>query len=715
MHMNSPDVQASNVTMQENQANHTGTTTTSAPDTSTRQSGQMSDLSVAGSQANSTASFIELAQSFKALTDNMNSVISSFKEKLVGEVVAPSTPLLQFDVPPVMPQPHVLPAAPIRPNLQIDSIGVAEPSTSQAFPRSRISSISCPPFNLDTCSHVLKLIKVKQPSLYPPYSGPHYVEGRDDDRKHFDININGEIVKVSTDQLKPAYFLGDEEDGVGDDESLTDSQRRAAAASMVAAGNYVLEDNVCITPLNDQAATDSQQSQRASQVPSQRVSHVPSQRASQVPPQQVLQVDRRESQSGSRPDSRLGEPFFSAQDPQDGIGSANPEQQYLPVSQLSNRSSLDFDRVEEVAGSDTQAADEDIIPSSVPLPPSSSLADHSYPINPNERRRNKRKASSISNHLSSAKKARGDDEKISKDVEAYPLITDTPILSCLFKYLDNTTSFNLTCALDNHPTATILLFANHFDVSWPLYSASDTITFFESHFSQNKPRSFICNDPKVTLTNDQAARAFRAMRGNGCSRGDEDADASDVANTSNVPSASKSVSENASEDVSEDASESANSKPKLMYVSVIDLRSVEINDRTLDFIHANFKVKQLLLGDFTVSCEKTLSQLKVDRLDVVENHFVRGSFIRDAEIYYIKIHACKLLRFESLAEAVKFNPFVRVLSLHDISAIDFQVKMAQLVEAIFSGKNALTSVTFTFPKSQFFLEPFPGLLLVPKY
>uniref|UniRef100_A0ABD2XU27 Integrase catalytic domain-containing protein n=1 Tax=Trichogramma kaykai TaxID=54128 RepID=A0ABD2XU27_9HYME len=75
--------------------------------------------------------------------------------------------------------------------------------------------------DLDTCSHVLRLIKVKQPSLYPPYSGPHYVEGRDDDRKHFDININGEIVKVSTDQLKPAYFLGD-------DELLTDSQCRAA-------------------------------------------------------------------------------------------------------------------------------------------------------------------------------------------------------------------------------------------------------------------------------------------------------------------------------------------------------------------------------------------------------------------------------------------------------------------------------------------------------
>uniref|UniRef100_A0ABD2W621 DUF7041 domain-containing protein n=1 Tax=Trichogramma kaykai TaxID=54128 RepID=A0ABD2W621_9HYME len=172
MHINSPDVQASNVVMQENQANNTGTTMTSASDASTRQSGKMSDLSLAGSQANSTAFFIELAQSFKALTDNMNSVISSFKEKLVGEVVAPSTPLLQFDVPPVMPQPRVLPAASIRPNLQINSIGVAEPSTSQAFPRSRISSVSCPPFSELPSDPFDLLERELYPTLDSPIVGP---------------------------------------------------------------------------------------------------------------------------------------------------------------------------------------------------------------------------------------------------------------------------------------------------------------------------------------------------------------------------------------------------------------------------------------------------------------------------------------------------------------------------------------------------------------
>uniref|UniRef100_A0ABD2W5T1 Uncharacterized protein n=1 Tax=Trichogramma kaykai TaxID=54128 RepID=A0ABD2W5T1_9HYME len=90
--------------------------------------------------------------------------------------------------------------------------------------------------------------------------------------KHLDININGEIVKVSTDQLKLAYFLGDEEDGVGDDELLTDSQRLAATASMVAAGNYVLEDN------------------QVSRVPAQQGSQFPPQQASLVPPLQVSRV-----------------------------------------------------------------------------------------------------------------------------------------------------------------------------------------------------------------------------------------------------------------------------------------------------------------------------------------------------------------------------------------------------------------------------------------
>ncbi|CAB0028833.1 unnamed protein product [Trichogramma brassicae] len=59
------------------------------------------------------------------------------------------------------------------------------------------------------------------------------------------------------------------------------------------------------------------------------------------------------------------------------------------------------------------------------------------------------------------------------------------------------------------------------------------------------------------LTNDQAARALRDMRGNGCSRRDEDAGASE--------SAGESASENGSEDAGENVSEDENEKPKLMY------------------------------------------------------------------------------------------------------------------------------------------------------
>ncbi|CAB0032328.1 unnamed protein product, partial [Trichogramma brassicae] len=165
---------ASNATNFESQANRLNTIAAATPDASMQHSGRSSDFSQSGEQANSTASFIELAQSFKALTDSMNSVIISFKEKLVGEVTAPSTPLVQFDAPPVIPQPHRSSAAsaPIRPNLQVNSIGVAEPSAAQSLPRSRISSLSYPPFSELPSDPFDLLDREIYPSLDSPIVGP---------------------------------------------------------------------------------------------------------------------------------------------------------------------------------------------------------------------------------------------------------------------------------------------------------------------------------------------------------------------------------------------------------------------------------------------------------------------------------------------------------------------------------------------------------------
>lgn len=59
--------------------------------------------------------------------------------------------------------------------------------------------------DLYTCSHVfLRDDTVKRP-LEHPYSGPHKIIKRISDRV-FSIEVNGQIVTVTVDRLKPAYF-----------------------------------------------------------------------------------------------------------------------------------------------------------------------------------------------------------------------------------------------------------------------------------------------------------------------------------------------------------------------------------------------------------------------------------------------------------------------------------------------------------------------------
>ena len=61
---------------------------------------------------------------------------------------------------------------------------------------------------LDTCSHVLKLIKVKSP-LVRPYTGPHKVLERHPSKNYYKIEVNVKPWTISTDLLKHAYFIPD--------------------------------------------------------------------------------------------------------------------------------------------------------------------------------------------------------------------------------------------------------------------------------------------------------------------------------------------------------------------------------------------------------------------------------------------------------------------------------------------------------------------------
>ncbi|CAB0028071.1 unnamed protein product [Trichogramma brassicae] len=62
---------------------------------------------------------------------------------------------------------------------------------------------------LNACSHVFKRIDRIRKPLEPPYSGPHRIVKRIDQRT-YEIEINGEAQVVSTDQLKPAHMQQDD-------------------------------------------------------------------------------------------------------------------------------------------------------------------------------------------------------------------------------------------------------------------------------------------------------------------------------------------------------------------------------------------------------------------------------------------------------------------------------------------------------------------------
>ena len=61
--------------------------------------------------------------------------------------------------------------------------------------------------DMDSSSHVFKLVKKVKPPLVRPYTGPHRILKRHPTKKYFKIDINGNPSVVSTEHLKPAYFI----------------------------------------------------------------------------------------------------------------------------------------------------------------------------------------------------------------------------------------------------------------------------------------------------------------------------------------------------------------------------------------------------------------------------------------------------------------------------------------------------------------------------
>ncbi|XP_023247868.1 uncharacterized protein LOC111643843, partial [Copidosoma floridanum] len=77
----------------------------------------------------------------------------------------------------------------------------------KAVPASRHIPDRTPFFfkDLRTCTHVFKRVDSIRKPLQPPYSGPHRIIRRTDERTYV-IDVNGKPHTVSTDALKPAYL-----------------------------------------------------------------------------------------------------------------------------------------------------------------------------------------------------------------------------------------------------------------------------------------------------------------------------------------------------------------------------------------------------------------------------------------------------------------------------------------------------------------------------
>ncbi|XP_023245066.1 uncharacterized protein K02A2.6-like [Copidosoma floridanum] len=87
----------------------------------------------------------------------------------------------------------------------------------KAAPASRHAAENAPFFfkDLRTCSHVFKRVDAIRKPLQPPYTGPHRVIRRVDDKTYV-INVNGSHRTVFTDALKPAYVEATDSSPLGD-------------------------------------------------------------------------------------------------------------------------------------------------------------------------------------------------------------------------------------------------------------------------------------------------------------------------------------------------------------------------------------------------------------------------------------------------------------------------------------------------------------------
>uniref|UniRef100_A0ABD2XI19 DUF7041 domain-containing protein n=1 Tax=Trichogramma kaykai TaxID=54128 RepID=A0ABD2XI19_9HYME len=104
--------------------------------------------------------------------------------------------------------------------------------------------------DLDTCTHVYKLVFPKKSSMARPYTGPHRVIYKDPERKYFDIDIDGKQYRSTTQHLKPAFVTVNEIPGFENWQPLQAIVDNVERENLIGE-NYNIRENLDLVQLEE--------------------------------------------------------------------------------------------------------------------------------------------------------------------------------------------------------------------------------------------------------------------------------------------------------------------------------------------------------------------------------------------------------------------------------------------------------------------------------
>ncbi|KAL7292590.1 hypothetical protein TKK_0013722 [Trichogramma kaykai] len=247
-------------------------------------------------------------------------------------------------------------------------------------------------------------------------------------------------------------------------------------------------------------------------------------------------------------------------------------------------------------------------------------------------------------------------QNFSFSFESHLFIAYRPVLRSIYSGLKSDAALNLTFALCNHPLALEVLYTNHFDFAWPLFSLSAPYDFIETHFKRFLPHSITFNSQHYEYNYDICKRAIEKVYSVGCSRRESG----------------------------------------VVALRTLDLSMIQTNHVLLSYIAERFVLDEFVLGETRSRCDSAIAGIIARKLEFRNTFWLRGTFLRNSKATEVKIVDCIQLSLQETANALRDNSTISSLLLHNALASDFAQNLAYFIEAIFSDLESLSRVTFTF-------------------